>query len=814
MFFYRRLTIPWTAWILAALATLTGCRTQPRIPDYYQQANGARFPILISRTEIGIVPLPGIRTAEALTALGEFRLGQPRSGGGNLLVLSTPETLDRAGLVRLTRNIAAKSRGSVAQVGMVVRTLRGKDTILATDEFIAKVRAGTPADAFQKLNRDIGAEVVMENPFAAGQFLLRVLPAVELDSFGISQRYLASGLVEFAFPNFITPARDQQVATPPMFQWQWAHQNVGQKNKSGDPGTPDADADTLEAWGITQGASTTIIAIVENQGFDFEHPDLAPNLWVNPGETAGNGIDDDGNGFVDDIYGWNFEGCIQPQRACGNNVLLGMDDEPHGTAVAGIAAAHGRTWGACPNCRLMFLRTGPQSSSDWAKSLAIDYAVSKGAQVINNSWDADASPLTLNAIETAAANGRGGLGTVVVFASGNTVANRCNPEIDPLISSPSIIPVSGSTNQDRKVKVSATGGCIAVLAPSHRGFNSGDPYTGTLNVTTTDRRGDSGYNNSNKINLCPSDELADENYTRCFDGTSAAAPLVAGVAGLVLTVRPSLTRVDVRRLLQDTADRIEPGVAQYSPITGQSAPQGSGPTHAFGRINAFEAVRIAAPPANGGKDGVDIFVRDNALDWGNTEQPSYTLFEATRGIIRGGRSPDIKADVPPLKPTPANNMDFDAFAGVTPQAGKLNRIYVRVRNRGPVAASAVTVKLQWAAAPSGLPPLPSDFWSAFPADSANTSVWHPVMAQTFTSVNYSGSSVVCTAADAAPVAFFDVSLPQITPNPGRLLLLVTIDSPQDRVSPKTRATVPADFLPEALAAIDNNVTYQEFAWRP
>lgn len=154
-------------------------------------------------------------------------------------------------------------------------------------------------------------------------------------------------------------------------------------------------------------------------------------------------------------------------------------------------------------------------------------------------------------------------------------------------------------------------------------------------------------------------EPSDPSYLNCFAGTSASAPLAAGAAGLLLSVRSGLDRVQVQRLLQDTTDKIDPSRGAYDPATGfgspwryvkQRDPVKGGwravradlpATHAWGRINAFEAVRIVAPSTTKwsrnddqwrGGNGVDVFIRDNKLDWGNTEQQ----FHAVR--------PDISAD--------------------------------------------------------------------------------------------------------------------------------------------------------------------------
>jgi hypothetical protein len=210
----------------------------------------------------------------------------------------------------------------------------------------------------------------------------------------------------------------------------------------------------------------------------------------------------------------------------------------------------------------------------------------------------------------------------------------------------------------------------------------------------------------------------------------------------------------------------------------------------------------------GGRGGVDIFIRDNRLDWGNTEQLSSVTFEPTRGFIPHWQSVDIKVDAPPfVAVAPASSGTFDAFAHENPLSGMLNRVYVRVHNRGPDAAADVRVKLHWAFAGAGLPALPNDFWTAFPADSTDQSVWHALPAQAIASVPYSGASVAGSVADAAGVLSFDFNAPPFDatlPHPDHYCLFAVIDADADPVS----SIATGSLVPDFITPRDNNVTHR------
>jgi len=186
--------------------------------------------------------------------------------------------------------------------------------------------------------------------------------------------------VRYAEPNYIVAA-DAVAPNDPSFGQLWGLENTGQ-TVNGTRGRADADIDLLSAWDVSRGSSSVTVAVIDT-GVDFGHPDLGSALrWTNSGEVAGNGVDDDGNGHVDDAHGWDFV----------NHDNDATDDNDHGTHVTGtIAAQDGNgvgVAGVAPGVRIMplkFLDAGGYGSDADAVS-AILYAVDEGAQILSNSW--------------------------------------------------------------------------------------------------------------------------------------------------------------------------------------------------------------------------------------------------------------------------------------------------------------------------------------------------------------------------------------------------------------------------------------------
>lgn len=342
----------------------------------------------------------------------------------------------------------------------------------------------------------------------------------------------------------------QPVLTPndPRYPEQWSLNNTGSVPQLS--GTPDADIDAPEGWGRDTGANN-VIAIIDT-GVDLNHQDLSSKIWANPDEVI-NGADDDGNGVVDDIRGWDF----------GDNDNNPMDSETiesgliiqsgHGTYVAGVAAAAsnngvgiaGVNWSA----KIMALKirdsSGIMTSARAAN--AVRYAARKGASVINLSLTI--TPQFVPDMENALAEADN-RGSLIVAASGNNGADTVSYPASNIFT----VAVGATDNKDRRATFSNGGMALALVAPG-------------ADVLTT-RIGNQ--------------------YTR-VNGTSFAAPHVAGAAAFIRSLAPALTTAEGRELLKRNTDLVSGQV-------GFSIGYGHGRLNLDKVILAAQVAAIGTPP--------------------------------------------------------------------------------------------------------------------------------------------------------------------------------------------------------------------------
>ncbi len=288
------------------------------------------------------------------------------------------------------------------------------------------------------------------------------IPAGESAADAIA-RYERHPLVEYAEPN----GRWRATATPndPELQRLWGLHNTGQTIR-GIAGAADADIDAAEAWDLTTGSSSVVVAVVDS-GIHYAHPDLAPNIWANPGENGAgretNGIDDDGNGYVDDRRGWDW--------VTGNELVVGsgdndpVDENGHGTHVAGTIGARGNDGygvaGVNWDVRLMPLRVLDRDGVGefWGVAKAFAYAGQKGAHVVNASLG---GPEPSQAVSDAVSNAPG---TLFVFAAGNHAEDNDDiPQFPCNDTHGNVICVASSTSGDDLSSFSNWGATTVDLA--------------------------------------------------------------------------------------------------------------------------------------------------------------------------------------------------------------------------------------------------------------------------------------------------------------------------------------------------------------
>ena len=201
-----------------------------------------------------------------------------------------------------------------------------------TSEIIVKLEEDAAPVDLKDLNRKKGARIQEDLP--KSDVNLVELPR-DLGVKEAVDEYEKSPDVEYAQPNYLLyPTKTANDAY--YERYLYGLNNTGQ-NIYGSAGTPDADIDVPEAWGVTTGNQRTVVAVID-KGVDVNHPDLRDNIWKNPGEIAGNNKDDDNNGYVDDINGWDF--INDDASVYDPDPITGEGDE-HGTHVAGTIAAQG-----------------------------------------------------------------------------------------------------------------------------------------------------------------------------------------------------------------------------------------------------------------------------------------------------------------------------------------------------------------------------------------------------------------------------------------------------------------------------------------
>jgi subtilisin family serine protease len=344
--------------------------------------------------------------------------------------------------------------------------------------------------------------------------------------------------VEYAVPDVLRrPLANAVTPNDPLFDQQWALRNAGQtlaaSAQSQTTLASGIDVDALGAWGVRSGSPAVTVAVID-QGVAITHPDLSGAIWTNPGESgskATNGVDDDGNGYVDDVHGWDFV------RGTGK-VDTAQDDDQHGTHVSGIIAATRGNGegiaGLASGVRVLPLKfMGDDGGYDSDAIDAIGYAVAMGAKVINASWGASVGDDPL-AAEPELRDAISRCGCVFVAAAGNAGASSDDP-------STKVYPAAfGLANE---ISVGAIDGSGELASFSNYGSAVDLAAPGDAILSTVP----GGY--------------------AWGGGTSMAAPFVSATAALMLSLAPTLTPTQV-------VARIKSSVTTLPSLAGKVATGG------------------------------------------------------------------------------------------------------------------------------------------------------------------------------------------------------------------------------------------------
>ena len=341
--------------------------------------------------------------------------------------------------------------------------------------------------------------------------------------------------VEYAQPNYKLDIA--AVPADARFTEQWGLYNNGQEVE-GYAGRSGVDINALNAWNITRGSSTTVIGLLDT-GLDINHQDLKNSIYVNPGEIANNGIDDDRNGYIDDVNGWDF---VNNDKTLYDSSSLDL----HGTQVAGVIAAGTNSLGisgAAPGVKILPLKF---INGNWGYTCdaidAIEYAMAKGVKIMNCSFGGTDNNFALK--DTMVNSG-----ILFICSGGNRGADvSIYPVYPACFDIPNVLSVASLDSKGVLSPYSSFGGKIHIAAPG-------------VNILSTTPDNTYGY----------------------FSGTSASAPFVTGAAALLKSYLPSLSFTDI-------AARIKNNAVPCTNLAGK--------IYTGGRVDAFAALTNTRPQAD------------------------------------------------------------------------------------------------------------------------------------------------------------------------------------------------------------------------
>ncbi|MGB7443836.1 MAG: S8 family serine peptidase [Coleofasciculaceae cyanobacterium] len=481
---------------------------------------------------------------------------------------------------------AARNNDQVAYASHVYRLQGNPETfVYLTDQLTIQFTPETERGVITKLAVEFGLQVVKPVEGIPNTFVFRLTSQAQENPIKIANRLVVLKEVILAEPEIVVPQELHYHPRDNNYNQQWYLNHQG-----GSLLTSGSHIEVEKAWDITRGDRSVVVAITDD-AIDLNHPDFQ------------------GTGKI-----------VAPRDFKDKDFLPlpGNTNESHGTACAGVAVAEENgsgIVGVAPGCALMPIRTTGFLDDSSVEEL-FDWAAKNGASVISCSWGPATVSFSLSlrqsaALSRAATQGRQGKGCVIIFAAGNanrpvsgTIFERGWPQnllngpttwLGGFTVHPDVITVSACTSLKKKSAYSNWGTNISVCAPSNNaspgmwfektGYISTAPAVRTSllgkGIFTTDLLGSLGYESGN--------------FVRSFGGTSSACPVVAGVVALVLSVNPELTAQEVKKILEETADKIvdsEPD-PQLGMRLGTYDTNGHSQWFGYGKVNAFKAVQAA-----------------------------------------------------------------------------------------------------------------------------------------------------------------------------------------------------------------------------
>ncbi len=575
--------LPWLLALLAmscGLALATGAQAIEY--SYPDKLFGGDYTFSPSADEIivRLATVPGgIGTSEVAAIAADGGLDVVRDAGVADNRVAVLRTRSGGSTVAARATLAADPR--VTRAYPALRNADGTTRYFVPDQVVVQFRGGMREAAMLADIARLGSQVVIDH-WTPGFYTVSVPEGV--DVFDQVRAFIALPDVVFAELSTISYDDGAFVPNDPLYATQWACNNTG-----GGGMVADADADVQQAWDLERGDPNVIVAVIDS-GVDWDHPDLQPNILQNLGEDADgdgqtmvwngsnwvmdpgdiNGIDDDANGRIDDVFGWDFSANDNDP-----NPNTAEDQHGHGTCCAGLVAAVGNNAqgvsGVAPNCRLLPLRINLFSGMNQNRADAINYAVAQapnyGAMIITCSWIASSgSTISIqNAVNAARA-----ADVLPLFAAGNS--NNAVRFPASLASAMAI--AATSPCDERKSPTSCDGenwwgscfgAALSVGAPG-------------VQMQTTDVIG-GGWSPGA--------------YLSNFNGTSSATPFAAGIAALLQSKAlelfgSPLSANDLQALIEDSAEQ----------VGGYAYPGGVSNELGHGRVNAFDALnRLIIGPA-------------------------------------------------------------------------------------------------------------------------------------------------------------------------------------------------------------------------